>query len=393
MKKLLVYMFLLTSIAFSQKSGIRTSDLPSSLMGDSTLFMALDDSASKFVNRKIVYVDLYSNFNNFNQENAFKGNLFVTYTGVVDGTGWGYNTITHGYDLPYFTTLTNAAASPQVSPFSVGDILLDQKMNEGVTYSSPGVINNNQYLLKRIFAVVDSINGLAVYWHLLPGAASQVGSIAKGDRIITIGNTSLSSGRNSFIQMGNNGLSSPFIAIKDSIYNYSSYASLKTLKAFLGNLTDLSINGMSGYGFFANNTFIGDTNSYIKFHNGSLNIKGTFNVISPSLTNKINTITQMLSLHGTSITQNSDSLAFLAYDYQHFVGIANNRYSSDSATLVLHANQITSKVSSTDFTGANIASLINQTSHAINMSALNINLNGLVTFSSFDGTTQSLINE
>jgi hypothetical protein len=70
----------------------------------------------------------------------------------------------------------------------------------------------------------------------------------------------------------------------------------------------------------------------------------------------------------------------------------NGRMTTAESNITLNATNILSKVSTTDYNGTTIASLINQTSHSISMSALNIDLTGIVTFTDFDATTQSTIN-
>lgn len=60
------------------------------------------------------------------------------------------------------------------------------------------------------------------------------------------------------------------------------------------------------------------------------------------------------------------------------------RVSNAESAITANANAITSKVSTTDYTGNTIASLINQTATTIQLSATKINLAGAVTISSFN---------
>ncbi|WP_071146157.1 hypothetical protein [Bacteroides ihuae] len=74
---------------------------------------------------------------------------------------------------------------------------------------------------------------------------------------------------------------------------------------------------------------------------------------------------------------------------------ANTNFTTKStynAGIEVLSNQISSKVSQTDFNGSTIASLINQSAGAIKIQAVNIDLAGKVTFSSLDSSTQSTIN-
>lgn len=57
----------------------------------------------------------------------------------------------------------------------------------------------------------------------------------------------------------------------------------------------------------------------------------------------------------------------------------------------VNADAILQKVSKTNYTGNTIVSMINQTAESVKISAKNIELNGAVTFSSFDSSTQSKI--
>ena len=67
------------------------------------------------------------------------------------------------------------------------------------------------------------------------------------------------------------------------------------------------------------------------------------------------------------------------------------RVTSAEATLSVQAGQIASKVSETDYNGNTIASLINQNSTTVQISASHVDLQGAVTVSAFDPTTQGLL--
>ncbi|MDY7043690.1 hypothetical protein RVS70_05675 [Virgibacillus sp. M23] len=69
------------------------------------------------------------------------------------------------------------------------------------------------------------------------------------------------------------------------------------------------------------------------------------------------------------------------------------KISSHDSSIANLGDEISLKVSSEDYTGDKIASLINQTATTITIEASKINLNGAVTFSSFDGATQERITD
>lgn len=68
------------------------------------------------------------------------------------------------------------------------------------------------------------------------------------------------------------------------------------------------------------------------------------------------------------------------------------RVTTNEAQLVVQSNLISSKVSSTDYNGNTIASLINQTATTIQISAAKINLSGYVTVTNLSTSGQTIIN-
>ena len=69
-----------------------------------------------------------------------------------------------------------------------------------------------------------------------------------------------------------------------------------------------------------------------------------------------------------------------------------NAKAHTTAQLVIRDNMISSKVERTDYTGAKVASLINQSADTVKIAAKNIDINGAVTFSSFDSGLKNDIN-
>lgn len=68
-----------------------------------------------------------------------------------------------------------------------------------------------------------------------------------------------------------------------------------------------------------------------------------------------------------------------------------NRIESAEAEIQVNADSITQTVKKTDYTGEKLVSMINQTADTVKIAAKNIQLNGAVTFTSFDSSTQNKI--
>lgn len=75
------------------------------------------------------------------------------------------------------------------------------------------------------------------------------------------------------------------------------------------------------------------------------------------------------------------------------IGGLSARMASAESSITQNATEIASKVSTTDYNGNTIASLINQTSTTITIDAQHINLNGAVTFSDLNSNLQGEIND
>jgi hypothetical protein len=82
-----------------------------------------------------------------------------------------------------------------------------------------------------------------------------------------------------------------------------------------------------------------------------------------------------LEEHFTKITQNADEIILQA----NSITTLDGRVDSAESSITINANAITTKVSSTDYTGAALISMINQTANNIKILAENIDLIGAVT--------------
>jgi len=99
-------------------------------------------------------------------------------------------------------------------------------------------------------------------------------------------------------------------------------------------------------------------------------------------------VTQSAYSAQVSILQNSINAKVSQTDFNAL----GSRISTAESNITQNANNIASKVSATDYTGATIASLINQSADSVVISANHINIQGAVTFSSFSSNLQSTIN-
>ena len=103
---------------------------------------------------------------------------------------------------------------------------------------------------------------------------------------------------------------------------------------------------------------------------------------------KINNIDNTISTAGWMTTAEGNKL----YASKTSVNDLTGRMATAESSISQNAEAITSKVSSTDYTGKKVVSMINQSADTVVIEAKHINLNGAVTFNSFDKGTQDVIN-
>lgn len=112
------------------------------------------------------------------------------------------------------------------------------------------------------------------------------------------------------------------------------------------------------------------------------NTNGTLSAYVTKTDNNSKTITDL----GLRIDGINDSL-YLYATSSELSGLRNDL----SASIEVNARSITQKVSTTDYNGDTVVSMINQTAETIKINASRLNLNGFVTFSMFDLSTQNTI--
>lgn len=89
----------------------------------------------------------------------------------------------------------------------------------------------------------------------------------------------------------------------------------------------------------------------------------------------------------TRITQNADAIALKAS--QSDMDSLTGRMSTAESTLTVQAGQIASKVETTDYTGAKVASLINQSADSVKIQANHVEIDGTATFNAIKSQTDA----
>lgn len=97
-------------------------------------------------------------------------------------------------------------------------------------------------------------------------------------------------------------------------------------------------------------------------------------------TSTFNTLSQTVDTNSSNITSLTTTTNSLG-----------TRMTQAESDITQNAQAITTKVSTTDFTGQNMMSLINQDASSVTISASKVNLNGAVSFSSFDSSLQNQV--
>ena len=104
----------------------------------------------------------------------------------------------------------------------------------------------------------------------------------------------------------------------------------------------------------------------------------------------VNDVRDLLLAQDTRITQNATAISLLANQTQ--IDEITGELSTLQAELLVQANEISTKVSQTDYTGNTIASLINQSATTVQIQASRINLTGYVTVTNLSTAGQTTIN-
>jgi hypothetical protein len=107
---------------------------------------------------------------------------------------------------------------------------------------------------------------------------------------------------------------------------------------------------------------------------------------------KIEQTESMITLEVERIDQSVSSLKIEADNITLSVQSLDGRVGTAESQLVIQAGQISSKVSSTDYNGNTIVSMINQTPESIKIQAKNIEMTGIVTFNDLETEGATIIN-
>jgi hypothetical protein len=140
--------------------------------------------------------------------------------------------------------------------FAVDDIVIVQQVRP----------NDNQ-IVKRIVRQVTDVTNNVIELASLSGAPSDSGSIAVGDIIVAIGNTSNADRQGSIFRTVTE-TDSPYVRVNDGVASWADWTGYDKLKLQYGNLDSLTstYSEVSGFGFFGDNTFLTGT-----FRAGDLN--------------------------------------------------------------------------------------------------------------------------
>lgn len=294
------------------------------------------------------------------QLKATYGDLLITSAGMVDSVS---------SDTTWFTT--DDVTGHGVSPFWDNDIIMCQRVDmSGATFDANGNIdttgyyNSASYLVKRLIYKVDSTVGLRVYFSDASGAPINVGIPKKGDAFVRIGNTDLSSGRNGSIGLYANQEYSPYIRVVDSVNSYSKWKDPDNVKVQLGRLDSLDtpIGKLFGYGLYTKRFYlVQNANNYISYDGNNFKIK-IGGIAIDSITNGIDSVYTLFS-------QTDSTLAL--YATKIWVNSIANQVHSDSASIIVNANNISSNVSSISSLNGDVSTNISN----ISQNASNISLN------------------
>lgn len=115
-------------------------------------------------------------------------------------------------------------------------------------------------------------------------------------------------------------------------------------------------------------------------------LKGRTSSLETTMGTKVDTST--FNTLSQTVDTNSSNISTLTTTTNSL----GTRMTQAESDITQNAQAITTKVSSTDFTGQNMMSLINQDASSVTISASKVNLNGAVTFSSFSSALQGQIN-
>jgi hypothetical protein len=241
-----------------------------------------------------------------------------------------------------------------------------------------------------------------------------------GDELVQMGNTTDTS-RQGCLYLVANEDGKPRIEVLNGISSTDLTGKVKAIFGDLDGITDTDFTSISGYGLYAQNVYLkgsfvlksgktvetalsdtqtaaaGDATTKANSALGSAknysdanlstansNAQGYANDAYSNAKTYIdgNYVTQSTYTAEVKVLTDSISAKVSQTDFNSL----GTRVSTAETNITANANAITSKVSSTDYTGATIASLINQSATGVTIEAAHINLAGAVTITDFNST-------
>ena len=141
-----------------------------------------------------------------------------------------------------------------VAPFAVGDIVIVQRVRLDSTT-----------LVKRLVRTVVTVSGTTLTLGTLADAPADLGSFAKGDTLVRIGNTS-NSARQGSVYLTSDDSNAPYIDVANDVNNWTAWSGSNKLKLRLGKLTgitDALLGPLFGYGLYAKGGIYLSSNSTV----------------------------------------------------------------------------------------------------------------------------------
>lgn len=185
-----------------------------------------------------------------NEIRGTNGNLLVSASAKVDRKGGAWAI---GQGLTSFY-VDSAATNPFVS----GDLIICQRFKAGgAGYDGSGNLINNGSVIKRLIFQVYNTDQYKVDVGTVYGAPGNIGNIEKGDVFVRFGNINPGSGRSGAIGLYSDEENSPYLRVTDSVTSWSAWKSPNSTKLQLGNLKGIvdpdfdELSSNPGYGLYA----------------------------------------------------------------------------------------------------------------------------------------------
>lgn len=177
-----------------------------------------------------------------NQIRATNGSLFVTSAARI------------GQVISSAQIKVEDPEGHNIAPFAVGDIVIVQRVRLDSTT-----------LVKRLVRTIVTVSGTTLTLGTLADAPADLGSFAKGDTLVRIGNISNST-RQGSVYLTSDDSNAPYIDVANDVNSWTAWSGSNKLKLRLGKLTgitDALLGSLSGYGLYAKGGIYLSSNSTV----------------------------------------------------------------------------------------------------------------------------------